>query len=156
MNLVKVIAIINQKDKKGGAMSRIAWHGVSVALIVSLMTGCMPLGLTALGVGGSTAVSHTLNGITYRTFTAPSSKVRRAALIALQKMEIKVLSTAREQNIEILNASAMGRTIQVQLEPLTSNTTRMRVTATSGGIIYDSATATEIILQTERIMEQNV
>lgn len=134
-------------------MSRMAWPGVAGILMAGLMAGCMPLGLTALGVGGSTAVSHTLNGITYRTFTAPSSKVKRAVLVALERMDIKIASTTRQDKIEILNAAASGRSIQVQLEPLTSNTTRMRVTATTGGLIYDSATATEIILQTERVMD---
>jgi hypothetical protein len=130
-----------------------AWRGVTGILLAGLMTGCMPLGVTALGVGGSTAVSHTLNGITYRTFTASSGKVKHAALAALNRMEIKIVSTTKQDKTEILNATASGRTIQVQLEPLTSNTTRMRVTATNGGLIYDSATATEIILQTERMME---
>lgn len=134
-------------------MSRMVWPGVAGILMAGLMAGCMPLGLTALGVGGSTAVSHTLNGITYRTFTAPSSKVKRAVLVALERMDIKIASTTRQDKIEILNAAASGRSIQVQLEPLTSNTTRMRVTATTGGLIYDSATATEIILQTERVMD---
>ncbi|MEZ0238741.1 MAG: DUF3568 family protein [Methylophilaceae bacterium] len=134
-------------------MSHMAWRGVTGILLAGLMTGCMPLGVTALGVGGSTAVSHTLNGITYRTFTASSGKVKHAALAALNRMEIKIVSTTKQDKTEILNATASGRTIQVQLEPLTSNTTRMRVTATNGGLIYDSATATEIILQTERMME---
>lgn len=132
-----------------------AWHGVTGILLAGLMTGCMPLGVTALGVGGSTAVSHTLNGITYRTFTASSGKVKHAALTALSRMEIKLVSTTKQDKTEILNATASGRTIQIQLEPLTSNTTRMRVTATNGGFIYDSATATEIILQTERVMESS-
>ena len=132
-----------------------AWRGVTGILLAGLMTGCMPLGVTALGVGGSTAVSHTLNGITYRTFTASSGKVKHAALAALNRMEIKIVSTTKQDKTEILNATASGRTIQVQLEPLTSNTTRMRVTATNGGLIYDSATATEIILQTERVMESS-
>jgi hypothetical protein len=134
-------------------MSRIAWHGLGGLLMAGLLSGCMPLGVTALGLGGSTAVSHTLNGITYRTFTASSSKVKRAALTALDRMEITVISTTMQEKIEILNAAASGRTIQVQLEPLTKNTTRMRVTAKNGGFVYDSATATEIILQTERVMD---
>jgi len=121
--------------------------------MAGVLSGCMPLGVTALGLGGSTAVSHTLNGITYRTFTASSSKVKRAALTALDRMEITVISTTMQEKIEILNAAASGRTIQVQLEPLTKNTTRMRVTAKNGGFVYDSATATEIILQTERVMD---
>ena len=115
--------------------------------------GCMPVGVTALGVGGSTAVSHTLNGITYRTFTASSGKVKRAALTALEKMDIKLVSTGKEEGTEILTASASGRAIEIQLEPLSPNTTRMRVTARSNGLLYDSATATEIILQTERVMD---
>ena len=134
-------------------MSRIAWHGLGGLLMAGVLSGCMPLGVTALGLGGSTAVSHTLNGITYRTFTASSSKVKRAALTALDRMDITIVSTSVQERIEILNAAASGRTIQVQLEPLTNNTTRMRVTAKNGGFVYDSATATEIILQTERVMD---
>jgi len=134
-------------------MSRMAWHGVAGCLMAGLLSGCMPLGVTALGLGGSTAVSHTLNGITYRTFTASSSKVKRAALTALDRMDITIVSTTMQEKTEILNAAASGRTIQVQLEPLTKNTTRMRVTAKNGGFVYDSATATEIILQTERVMD---
>lgn len=136
-------------------MSRIALHGLLGLLVAVSTTGCMPLGVTALGVGGSTAVSHTLNGITYRTFTASSGKVKKAAMTALNRMDIKVTSTTVQNKVEILNAAASSRTIQVQLEALTANTTRMRVTATNGGFIYDSATATEIILQTERVMESN-
>lgn len=133
-------------------MLRVAWSGLGSILIAGSISGCMPLGMTAIGVGGSTAVSHTLNGITYRTFTAPSNKVRRAALTALERMDITLVSTTKQDNIEILNAAASGRTIQIQFEPLTTNTTRMRVTARNGGLLYDSATATEIILQTERVM----
>lgn len=115
------------------------------------LAGCAtPMGMTALGVGGSTAVSHTMNGITYRTFTAPSAKVKRAALTALNRMEIKVTAARKENRFEILDASTTNRTIQVQLETVTPNTTRMRVTARNGGLFYDSATATEIIMQTER------
>ena len=136
-------------------MSRIALYGLLGLLVAVSTTGCMPLGVTALGVGGSTAVSHTLNGITYRTFTASSGKVKKAAMTALSRMDIKVTSTTVQNKVEILNAAASSRTIQVQLEALTANTTRMRVTATNGGFIYDSATATEIILQTERVMESN-
>lgn len=136
-------------------MSRIAWQGLGGMLVAVAVAGCMPLGMTALGVGGSTAVSHTMNGITYRTFTAPSSKVKRAVLLALERMDIRVLSTAKEDKTEILNAIASDRDIQILLEPLSANTTRMRVMARNKGFIFDSATATEIIIQTERVMDGN-
>lgn len=127
-----------------------------LALAVFTLYGCIPVGVTALGVGSSTAVSHTLNGITYRTFTAPSSRVKNATLVALNRMEIKLVSTEKDNGIEILHAKASGRAIEIELDPISSNTTRMRVTAKSDGLFYDSATATEIIMQTERVMGNNV
>ena len=41
---------------------------------------------------------------------------------------------------------------EVEFESLTPKTTRMRVVADSEALIKDSATATEIILQTERVL----
>ena len=113
----------------------------------------MPVGMTALGVGGNTAVSHTMSGITYRTFTAPSSEVKNAVLIALNRMEIKLVSTEINSHIEIIHARTSGRAIEIQVDPISNNTTRIRVTARSNGLFFDSATATEIIIQTERAME---
>lgn len=124
----------------------------SLCLGLFLISGCVPVEVTALGVGGSTAVTQTMNGITYRTFTAPSSKVKNATLVALNRMEIKLISTEKDNGIEILHAKASGRDVEIQLDPISNNTTRMRVTAKSDGLFYDSATATEIILQTERVI----
>lgn len=126
-----------------------------ISVLIAL-NGCMPVGITALGVGSSTAVSHTLNGITYRTFTAPSSKVKSATLVALSRMDIKLVSSKKDGHIEVLNARTPERTIEIQLDPISNNTTRMRVIAKNDTLFYDSATATEIILQTERVIGNNV
>jgi hypothetical protein len=115
------------------------------------LAGCEAAALTALGVGASTGVSHTLSGITYRTFTDPLPKVRTASLKALQRMQIKVASTGKIDNGESIKANASDRAIDIELESLSPNTTRMRVTA-SQGFFKDSATATEIIMQTERYL----
>lgn len=115
------------------------------------LAGCEAVALTALGVGASTGVSHTLSGITYRTFSEPMPKVKTASLKALNRMQIKVASTGRIDNGESIKASAADREIDIQLEALSPNTTRMRVTATQG-FFRDSATATEIIMQTERFL----
>ena len=128
----------------------------TLLLLVFTLNGCMPVGITALGVGGSTAVSHTLNGITYRTFTASSSKVKSAALVALNRMDIRLVSAKKDGHIEVLNARTPERSIEIQLDPISSSTTRMRVTAKNDTLFYDSATATEIILQTERAIGNNV
>lgn len=118
------------------------------------MSGCAPAALTAVSAGSSTAVSHTLNGITYRTFTRPSPKVRLAALNAMKRMEIRLLADSKspESNILVLKGKTSEREVEIQLEPISASLTRMRVTAKSYVVLYDSATATEIILQTERAL----
>lgn len=115
------------------------------------LTGCEAVALTALGVGASTGVGHTLTGITYRTFSEPLPKVKNASYKALQRMQIKVASTGKISNGESITANAADREISIELEALSPATTRMRVTA-SQGIFKDSATATEIIMQTERFL----
>lgn len=115
------------------------------------LAGCEAAALTALGVGASAGVSHTLSGITYRTFAEPLPKVKTASLKALNRMQIKVAGASRTENGETIKAKAAGRDIDIELEALTPATTRMRVTA-SQGLLMDSATATEIIMQTERYL----
>ena len=122
------------------------------ALAVALsLGGCVAVGLTALGVGMATGVSHTLSGIVYKTFAASQAQVDRATHSALQRMQIKVVESKREGSTKTIRAKAGDRDIEVELEALTPNTTRMTVTAKKdGGILRDGATATEVILQTEK------
>lgn len=124
------------------------WGALAVCVTLA---GCDPITLTALGVGASTGVSHTLGGIVYRTFSEPMPKVKGAAYKALQRMQVKVKSTNKIDNGEEIKAVAADRDISIELEALTPNTTRMRVTA-NNGLFRDSATATEIIIQTEKYL----
>ncbi len=126
---------------------------IFLALLSVSLGGCAAVALTALGVGMATGVSHQLGGIVYKTFTLPQAQVRRAANSALNRMQVKVVSSKRDGAMETINGRAGDRDIEIELEALTPNTTRMRVVARKdGGIISDSATATEVILQTERIV----
>jgi hypothetical protein len=129
----------------------LAWL-VALALATALTSGCAAVALTALGVGAAVGVNHTLNGIVYKTFTEPLPKVKRATLTALKQMEISVEAVQKTEQGEVIKAKASNREIEVEFESLTPKTTRMRVTADSDGLIKDSATATEIILQTERAL----
>lgn len=122
----------------------------AVALSVAL-AGCDPISLTAMGVGAAYGVQHTLSGISYRTFSVPLPQVRSAVMGALRHMDIKVASKEQIENGERLLARASDRDIEVELEAITPKATRMRSTARSG-LIRDAATATEIILQTERLL----
>jgi hypothetical protein len=119
---------------------------------VLLSSGCTAVAVTALGVGGAVGVNHTLSGIVYKTFAEPMPKVKRAALTALQQMAISVENVEKTEQGEVIKAKASNRAIEVELEALTPKTTRMRVTAESDGLFKDAATATEIILQTERAL----
>jgi hypothetical protein len=124
-------------------------------LLASLVVlpGCAAVALTAVGVGMATGVSHTLGGIVYKTFAAPQPKVRRSTVAALGRMQIKVVEAKQDGNKEVIKARASDRDIEVEIESLTPNTTRVAVTAIKdGGLIRDAATATEIILQTEKLV----
>ena len=124
-----------------------------LALAAIALNGCVAVGLTALGVGMATGVSHTLSGMVYKTFTTPQAQVKRAALGALSRMQVKVVDTKRNGSTETIRAKAGDRDIEIDLEALTPATTRMVVTAKKdGGLLRDGATATEVILQTERIV----
>jgi hypothetical protein len=126
---------------------------VLLALGSLSLGGCVAIGLTALGVGMATGVSHTLSGMVYKTFSASQGHVKKATMTAFNRMQIKVLESKRKGSTETIVAKAGDRDIEVELESLTPNTTRMLVTAKKdGGILRDGATATEVILQTEKFV----
>jgi len=140
-------------DPRRSAVGAVMSKPLALLLVAGAagLAGCAPLGVTAFGVGASAGVAHGLGGVTYRTFTAPMPKVRGATMTALNKMGIKVNSVSKVEGTEVIKAAANDRDIEVELEPLTTNTTRIRTVAKKG-LFYDSATATEIILQTERVL----
>lgn len=113
-------------------------------------TGCAPVIISAAGVGASAIFSHHSNGQASRTFTAPLPRVRLAVHAALKKMSIKPGTTEKIDQGERILAKAGNRNIEIELEVVTPNTTRMRTVARNeGGLTVDSATATEITNQTE-------
>src|SRR5687768_11270907 len=125
----------------------------SLALAAVVLNGCAAVALTALGVGMATGVSHQLGGMVYKTFTTSQANVKRAALGAMNRMQVKVTKSQRDGSMETIYAQAGDREIVIVLEALTPNTTRMKVQAKqNGGILSDGATATEVILQTEKLV----
>jgi hypothetical protein len=125
-----------------------------IVFITLHIIACVPVATTAAGVGGSAAITHTLNGTAYRTFTAPASKVRSATMSALERMKIKVVSESQEEKskIRFLTAKTTERNIEIHIEPISANTTRVSVAAKSSVFSYDSATAEEILQQTKKVL----
>jgi hypothetical protein len=102
-------------------------------------------------VGGSAGIQHTVNGISYRTFTASMPEVRAAARTALGRMGVTNITLHKTEEGEVISAKAGDRNIEVELTSITLKATRMR-TMVRNGVLMDSATGTEIILQTERTL----
>lgn len=119
--------------------------------------GCAGAGLALLGVGAGTAAgtgtSYTLDGIAYRTFTAPLEDVRRATATSLKRMDIRVKTDQPTDSGRSIEALAGDRTVAIELQKLTGRTTRMRVTVKRHTVLRDRSTAGEIIAQTERTLD---
>jgi hypothetical protein len=136
-----------QKDRLGFAL---------VVCLLPLLNGCAAVALSLFGVGAGvatgTSVSYTLDGIAYRTFTAPLPKVENATRTALNQMGIKVDATSKTEQGKAISATANDRQIEIEFEAVSSKTTRMRAVAKQGIFFKDRATAGEIIFQTEKVL----
>lgn len=125
-----------------------------------LLQGCAAAALSVVGagagVGMGTGVEHELNGISYKTFAMPIEAVHNATRATLARLAMPVTADGRTADGWNVSASAAGRTIEIELERLTPRTTRMRAVASKGGLFgKDSATSTEIILQTAQTLQDD-
>lgn len=124
--------------------------------------GCAGVTSTLFGAGASTAtssgVSYTIDNIAYKTLNVPVDEVEQGARNVLGKMEFPVTAVERTTaGVSILAQSANAAhelDIEIDLERLSPQVTRMRVVAKRGFFLKDAATATEIILQTAKLLEK--
>jgi len=123
---------------------------LSVAVLA--LAGCEPLAVSVLGAAGGAALRYSFDGVTSRTFTASAPAVKEASLAALDRMGITHDGTAPYEYGEIISARTENRTIEIELEPISPKATRVRIAAKNGGMLYDNATASEIVAQTERVL----
>jgi hypothetical protein len=124
----------------------------AAALLVPalMLGGCETISLTLLGIGGSAAVNHQMSSTPSRTFTVPLTRVKNASIAALRRMGIEAGEVKKIDTREVITARVGNREIEVELESITAQTTRMRVVARNGGFFYDGATAAEVIAQTQK------
>lgn len=129
---------------------------VSLASLSFLtLPGCAGIGVSMVNQGAgsaaSSAINHTFGGTTFRTYTLPALPVEQATLAALEAMGVAVDSRRDDGDNRVIVGTARHRKIEVVIEPVTERTTQTAVTVIEGiGIFRDSATATEIVLQTEK------
>ena len=128
---------------------------VAAALLVGLQ-GCAAVAITLLGtgagVGAGAGVEYTLNGVAYRTFTAKLDKIHGATLTTLRRMAIALKTDDVTEDGRLLVAEATDRVVEIKLEKLTLNATRVRVVVKQGTFFLDRATAGEILSQTGKIL----
>lgn len=126
---------------------------IPVLVCCIALSACQPVALALLGAGATSTVRYNLDGVAARTFTAPAATVKSASLAALERMGIKLDSSNATDTTELIYARAARRDIEIELEPISSRATRLRVTAKDdSSIFYDSATALEIVQQTEKML----
>ncbi len=127
---------------------------VPVILSALILQGCAAIALTAGGLAAGQGIDHTLTGITYKTFSAPMNKLRLATLKTLHRLDMKVTDDTKTEEGRVIRATAALRKIEIEFEVLTKRATRMRVIVSKGAILKDSATATEIIIQTAETLDR--
>lgn len=149
--------------ERTGSWSRRRLRILAVARvsIAFALAGCASgAGLTLFGAGAGvaagTGVDYTLNGIAYKTFTAPVDDVHTAMLLTLKRMGMKIKKDKPVKHGYEMQASAVEREIYIDLETVTKVTTRMRVDVDKGDFFKDRATASEIILQAANTLDREV
>lgn len=140
-----------------GILRSMGRHGMgrlsAVLLLAASLAGCDPISLTMLGVGTGAGVAHQMGGLAYKTFAEPLPKVKQATLAALNRMAIKPGNAEKTDIGQTIHAKAADRSIDIELESVTPSTTRIKVAVRrDGGFVMDSATAVEIIVQTEKML----
>jgi len=132
--------------------------GVTLTVMLALAgQGCAAVGLALFGVGagvtGGTGVSYTLDSIAYKTFTASEEQLQAATVKTLKRMAMDLKETQATESGRRLTAIAGDRTVETELDRITARTLRTRVNVKRGWFFKDRATAAEIIVQTQRTLE---
>jgi len=125
---------------------------IALSILLLSLAGCQPLALSLVGAGAGTALRYGIDGVAYRTFTAPAEAVKQASLDALERMGLTLDSTDTFEGGEVIYARSTNRKIEIEVEPISARATRVRIAAKNGSIFYDNATAYEIVAQTERLL----
>lgn len=140
--------------EKRSLIPRVFW----VILLAAALAGCELLPFVSSPVvvsGAGGGVAYTLTNVAYKTVSYPEDKVETSLRKALVKMGIRETGKKTSDGVVTITAVTKKLSITIELEKVTERTTRIKVDAAENLIIKDKATATEIIVQTEKILETN-
>jgi len=120
-----------------------------ISLLLLCLTGCVSI--LVAGAGGG--IGYTITNIAYKTVNYPIEEVTTAVSAALKKMDITELETRQSAKGVHITALTAELKIYIDLDWITSKTTRISVDARKNLVLKDKATATAIIEQTDNILE---
>jgi hypothetical protein len=130
-----------------------------VVLVVSVaLSGCVALPLmapAAMSAGGDLVKAgtvRTFGGATQRTFSVSLSELYAATRQTLDRLGFGPPEEHSKDERVILYAYAIDRTIRIDLMPITGEMTQMRVFVRKNSLGKDVATASELVTQTERVL----
>ena len=133
-----------------------SFFNISTLLCLILaLSGCALLGFagaTAVS-GGAAGVDYTFTNVAYKTISYPAADVEAALNKALKKMDIKKMKRTEEEGKVSFTVVTSHLDIYIDLEKVTPTVTSIEVNAKKGVFFKDKATATEIIVQTEKNLE---
>ena len=124
--------------------------------LILALSDCALMGLAVIPAavsGGAAGVDYTFTNKAYKTISAPAADVEAALNKALKKMSIKETKRkAKEGKVSVTGVTG-NLDIYIDLEKVTPTVTNIEVNAKKGVFFKDKATATEIIVQTEKNLE---
>ncbi len=126
---------------------------LSTLLCLALaLSGCalMAFGVPAAVSGGAAGVNYSFTNVAYKTISYPVADVEAALYKALKKMDVKEMRRQAEAGVVSITAITTYLDIYIDLEKVTPTVTNIKVNAKKGVFFKDKATATEIIVQTEK------
>ncbi len=128
----------------------------NLSCLLLALSGCALMGsavVPAAVSGGAVGVNYTFTNNAYKTISSPVADVEAALNKALQKMDIKETNREVGEGTVSVTAVTGNLDLYIDLEKVTPTVTNIEVNAKKGLFFKDKATATEIIVQTEKNLE---
>ncbi len=123
--------------------------------LVLVLSGCTATGLAVPAAlsGGVAGVNYSVTNVAYKDISHPIANVESALHKALKKMDMKETDRTAEEGKVDITAITRDLDIDIVLKKITPTVTSIHVNAKKGFFVKDKATATEIIVQTEKNLE---
>jgi hypothetical protein len=132
-----------------------------LSLGLPLAVGCTPAASVAVmsssaGAATGAGIERSMSGHAHKTFVDSMDEVETAVRSVIQLMALSLEEAKDTDDGRTLKARADHRRIEIDLERVTPTTTRMSVLAKRNVALFpDEATATEIIMQIAKVLEDS-